>query len=258
MKSFITLLAALLAMAVSLLTVAGLFGVRGAVSARLDETAGLLRALAGESVETVIRVRTTMPLEVEIRITRPTTIDLQLDVSDRLPVKLDVKVHEEIKVPIALDIDEAIDIDSAVLVAAGSKVRAKTDIDIDQPVRWRIANPFRPLLNIKGRVAVDHDVEIEFPEALKVKGRIPVRFPLREEVLVPVDLEIPVDQHLDLELAIRQQAQVGFPEPLLITADIPVDLEIPVRVPLGETAIGPALEKLAAQMAGLLSAPGAR
>lgn len=248
----LALLAASAALLACVLLAGVLLIVRDRIDRRLQETGAILRGLAGESLETTIRVQRTMPLEAEIRIASPTAIDLELDVRDRLPVKLDVKVREEIMVPLDVQIDESITIDSAVLVEAGSKVRVKADIGLDQPVTWRLANPLKPLLNIKGNVPVDHDVEIEFPEALRVKGRIPVKFPLRRDILVPLDLEIPVDQHIDLQLAIRQQARVGFPEPLVITSDIPVVLEIPVLIPLAETPIGPALQRLAERLDTLL------
>ena len=52
---------------------------------------------------------------------------------------------------------------------------------------------------------------------------------------------------------LKQHARVGFPEPLLISGDIPVIVQIPVSIPLRDTPIGPALEKLAAQLDQLLA-----
>lgn len=57
---------------------------------------------------------------------------------------------------------------------------------------------------------------------------------------------------MDLNLAIKQQAIVGFPQPLKITGQIPVAIDIPVKIPLRETPISAALEKIAASLEGLL------
>jgi hypothetical protein len=250
--AFLTWLAALLALAVSVMTVVALLGVRGMVSSRLAETAGLLRALAAESIETTITVRQTMPLDAEIRITRPTEIDLALQVADKLPIRLDVKVEESIAVPLDLQIDERIDIESAVTISEKSNIRVRTDIGVDQPVKWRVAHPISPRLNIKGLVPVDQEMEIDFPEKLQIKGQVPVKFRLQKELIVPVAFDVPVDQMIDLKLAIEQRARVGFPEPLRITGDIQVVMEIPVSIPLQPTPVGKYLEKTAGQLELLL------
>ena len=239
-------------MSLSAITVVSLLGVRTLVASRLDSAAEILRGLTTATIDTTIAVKQTMPLEAEININRPTTIDLDLKVQDKIPVKLDVRVHENLSVPIALDIDEMIDLDSRVRVNNDAKVRVKADLHLEQPVQWRVGGALKPLLNIRGTVPVDHEVEIDFPAELAVKGKIPVKLPLREEIRVPVDIRVPVSEDLDLALAIKQHARVGFPEPLLISGDIPVIVEIPVSIPLRDTPIGPAMEKLAGQLEQLL------
>ena len=119
-------------------------------------------------------------------------------------------------------------------------------------MRWRVANPIIPLLNIKGKVPVDQEVEIAFPDTLKIKGKVPVKFRLEERIDVPIELDVPVDQMLDLKLAIEQRARVGFPEPLRIVGDIPIVVEIPVKVALQPTPVGTYLEKMAGQLDALL------
>jgi hypothetical protein len=135
-----------------------------------------------------------------------------------------------------------------VRIPQNSKIRVRADIPVEQPVRWRVANPIIPLLNIKGSVPVDQDVEIAFPETLPIKGKIPVKFRLQEQIDVPVEFSVPVEQMLDLKLAIEQRAQVGFPEPLHIVGEIPIVIEIPVKVPLQPTPVGTYLEKMAGQI----------
>jgi hypothetical protein len=245
--------AALLALTVSVLTIVSLLGVRTLVASRLDSTAEVLRSLTEATIDTTIAVKQTMPLEAEINISRPTIIDLDLKVQEKIPVKLDVKVRENLTVPIALDIDEMIDLDSHVRLRDDAKVNVKADLHLEQPVQWRLGGMLKPLLNIRSTVPVDHEVEIDFPDKLTVKGKIPVKLPLREEIQVPVDINVPVSENLDLALAIKQHARVGFPEPLLISGDIPVIVQIPVSIPLRDTPIGPALEKLAAQLDQLLA-----
>jgi hypothetical protein len=248
----LVLLLVLVALAFNAFTVAVLLGVRSMASGRLQNVAASMRELAADSIETTITVRQTMPLDAEIRIAKPTEIDLQLQVSDKLPIRLDVKVEESISVPLDLQIDETIDVATSVTIPQKSKIRVRADIGVDQPVKWRVANPISPLLNIKGRVPVDQEVEIAFPETLQIKGKVPVKFRLEEELSVPVAFEVPVDQMLDLKLAIEQRARVGFPESLHIVGDIPVVMEIPVRMPLQTTPVGSYLEKMADQLERLL------
>jgi hypothetical protein len=162
-------------------------------------------------------------------------------------------VDETLTVPLDLEIDEQIPLETAMTIAKKSRVRVKADIDVEQPVRWRLLNRVAPLLNIKGTIPLDQEVEIAFPETLRVRGSIPVKFRLREELRVPVAFEVPVDQMLDLKLAIQQQARVGFPEPLHITGEIPVVLEIPVSIPLEPTPVGTCLHKMAGQLDSLLA-----
>jgi hypothetical protein len=243
---------AVAALAVSLLTMTAMLGVRIVAAGRLQEMATAMRDLAGESLETTITVRQTMPLDAEIRIARPTEIDLALQVADKLPIRLDVKVEKSIAVPLDLQIDERIDIESAVTIPEKSNIRVRADIGVDQPVKWRVAHPISPRLNIKGLVPVDQEMEIDFPEKLQIKGQVPVKFRLQKELIVPVAFDVPVDQMIDLKLAIEQRARVGFPEPLRITGDIPVVMEIPVRIPLQPTPVGKYLEKMAGQLDLLL------
>ena len=72
---------AVAALAVSLLTMTAMLGVRVVAAGRLQHMATAMRDLAGESIETTITVRQTMPLDAEIRIARPTEIDLALQVA---------------------------------------------------------------------------------------------------------------------------------------------------------------------------------
>ena len=245
---------ALVSLVVSLLVTAGvLLGVRAVASGRLLETSAVLRQLAGESIETTIRVKQNMELHAQIEIVEPTNIDLTLGVRDRVPVKMNVKVDEKLTVPLDINIDEMIEVESAAMTASTTRVRAKAEIDFEQPIKWKVASPLSPLINIKGKVPIDHEMDITFPSSLRVSGKIPVRFPLKKELIVPVSLDVPVDHLMDLNLAIKQQALVGFPEPLKITGKIPVAIDIPVKIPLRATPIAAALEKIAASLEGLLA-----
>jgi hypothetical protein len=248
----IAVLLALVALAANAVTVVTLLGVRSLASARLQEVSTDLRGLAAGSIETVISVRQTLQLDADIRIVEPTAIDLTLNLADKVPIRLDVSVKETLKVPLDVPIDQMIDLDTAMTITDKAKIRIKADIKLDQGVRWRVANPFAPLLNIEGNVPLDQDVEISFPQALMVKGQVPVKFRLQDEIEVPVAFEVPVEQMMDLKLAIKQQAQVGFPEPLHIVGDIPVVLEIPVSIPLQPTPVGHFLEKVAGRLESLL------
>lgn len=248
----LVLLLVVIALAGNGLTVAVLLGVRSAAAGRLQEVAASLRGMAGESIETTIALRQTMQLDAEIRITKPTQIDLALVVTDQVPVRLDVKVNQTLKVPLDLPIDQQILLETAVSIPKTSKIRVKADIGFDQPMRWRVVNPIAPSFNIEGQVPVDQNVEISFPDTLPIKGTVPIKFRLQEEVLVPVAFELPIDQMVDLKLAIQQQARVGFPEPLHLVGQIPIIMEIPVQIPLQTTPVGAYLEKMAGQLERLL------
>jgi hypothetical protein len=246
-------LLAVAAMVLSLTTLGALLGVRLVAADRLRQISEAMKELGNASIETTITVRQTLPLSAQINIVKPTQIDLTLDVADKIPIRLEVKVDETLTVPLDLEIDEQIPLETAMTIAKKSRVRVKADIDVEQPVRWRLLNRVAPLLNIKGTIPLDQEVEIAFPETLRVRGSIPVKFRLREELRVPVSFEVPVDQMLDLKLAIQQQARVGFPEPLHITGEVPVVLEIPVSIPLQPTPVGTYLRKMAGQLDSLLA-----
>ena len=246
------ILFSVVSLVVAVLMLAGLAASFFVVSGRLKHMSDAMRELAASSIETTITVRQTMPLDAEIRIAKPTNIDLDLDVNDRLPIRLDVEVKETIGVSLDLQIEENIDIESSVRIPQKSKIRVRADIPVEQPVRWRVANPLIPLLNIKGNVPVDQDVEITFPETLQIKGKVPVKFRLTEQIDVPIEFSVPVEQMLDLKLAIEQRARVGFPEPLNIVGEIPIVMEIPVQIPLQPTPVGIYLEKMAGQIDGLI------
>ena len=246
-------LLAVAAMVLSLTTLGALLGVRLVAADRLRQISEAMKELGNASIETTITVRQTLPLSAQINIVKPTQIDLTLDVADNIPIRLEVKVDETLTVPLDLEIDEQIPLETAMTIAKKSRVRVKADIDVEQPVRWRLLNRVAPLLNIKGTIPLDQEVEIAFPETLRVRGSIPVKFRLREELRVPVAFEVPVDQMLDLKLAIQQQARVGFPEPLHITGEVPVVLEIPVSIPLQPTPVGTYLHKMAGQLDSLLA-----
>jgi hypothetical protein len=244
---------AVLALAVSGTTIAALLGVRALAATRLQGVAADLRGLAGGSIETTITVRQTLDLDAEIQIAAPTKIDLALDVDGKVPVNLRVRINKELKVPITMDIEEMIEMDSIVVVPEPTKVRARADIGLEQALKWRVARPLAPAINISGSIPLDQEIEIEFPDALRVKCDVPVHFPLQTDLLVPLEFDIPVDEVMDLRMAIQQQAEVGFPEPLLITGKVPVVMEIPVLIPLSQTPVGPSLEKVARALDGLLA-----
>ena len=249
----IALIAALVALAGNVILVGALLGVRSIADARLHGVASILRQVAGDSITTTIHMRQPMEMRATIQIVKPTGIDLNLDVHDKLPVQLRVKVDDKLKVPVDLNIDEAVKVDRAVMAADRTKIRARADIKIKQPIQWRVASPLRPLLNIEGSVPLDHEMDVEFPESLRISGTIPVKLNVRETIDVPVNLDVPVDQMMDLNLAIKQRAIVGFPEPLEITGTIPVVIDIPVEIPLAETPIGPALVGIADGLEKLLA-----
>lgn len=247
------LIAAVVALAGNIVLVGALMGARSVADTRLRGIASILREVAGDSITTTIHVRQPMEIRASIQIVKPTGIDLNLDVHDKLPVKLRVKVDEKLKVPVDLNIEESVKVDRAVMAADRTKIRARADIEIKQPIQWRVASPLRPLLNIEGSVPLDHEMDVEFPESLRISGTIPVKLNVRETIDVPVSLDVPVDQTMDLDLAIKQRATVGFPEPLEITGTIPVVIDIPVEIPMAETPIGPALTEIAERLDKLLA-----
>ena len=152
------------AMALSLTTLGVLLGVRLVASDRLRHMSDAMKELGNASIETTITVRQTLPLAAQINIIKPTQIDLTLDVSDKIPIRLEVKVDETLTVPLDLQIDEQIPLVTAMTITEKSRVRVKADIDVEQPVRWRLFNRVAPLLNIKGTIPLDQEVEVAFPE----------------------------------------------------------------------------------------------
>lgn len=163
-------LLAVAALAVSLTTLGTLLGVRLVAADRLRQMSAAMKELGNASIETTITVRQTLPLSAQIKIIKPTQIDLTLDVADKIPIRLEVKVDETLTVPLDLQIDEQIPLVTAMTITEKSRVRVKAEIDLEQPVRWRLIERIAPLLNIKGSVPLDQEMEIHFPETLQVRG----------------------------------------------------------------------------------------
>jgi hypothetical protein len=62
-----------------------------------------------------------------------------------------------------------------------------------------------------------------------------------------------VDQKIDLELLVKQQALVGFPYNMKMKGRIPITMDIPVKIPLRDTPIKTYLDKTANELDGMLS-----
>ncbi len=246
------LLVALLVAAANVLLIGALLKVRSDVKHGLAGAAEELRALGSESIRTTVRIKQVVAIHADLRVDEPTEIDLNMHVKQQVPLKLDVKIDENLTVPLDLTINENIKVAGTPLRLDPTMVRVKADIPIRQPIKWRVALPLQPLLNIRGTVPLDHDVEINFARAVNVSGSIPVRFDLRKTIMVPVKFQVPVDQILDLELPISQRATVGFPQTLKISGMVPVEVEVPVMVPLADTPVKKHLDQLAETVGGLL------
>lgn len=247
------LLAVVLALALlNVLVVIALGVVGGRAAVHLASVSDALRRLGDESIETTVRIRKTVPIEAELEILEPVGVDLTMDVRGKVPVRLRVKVDEKLQVPIDLPIHEEIVVDDVPVRLDETKVRVQTDIKFERPVKWKVASPFAPVLNITGSVPLDQGIRIAFPQAVRVSGKIPVKFPLRETLLVPVSFDVPVDDFMDLDIPIKQRAVVGFPEPLKIRGDFPVAVEIPVRIPLRETVLAKYLDQIAEELRAIL------
>lgn len=251
MKKALPVVVALLALFNVLLVVVG-FIAGGRAAVHLREVAGVLRRLGGESIETTIQIKQVVPIEAQLEIIKPVGVDLAMDVHGKIPVKLNVKLDEQLAVPIEIPINEEIAVAGVPVRLEETKVRVRSDLKLEQPIKWRVASPLAPILNIKASVPLDQDIGVKFSQPVRISGRIPVRFALKEKLMVPIRLDVPVDQLLDLALPISQRATVGFPEPLKIRGDFPVVVDVPVRIPLRETPISSYLDEIAGRLESLV------
>lgn len=253
-KPGLTLWAVVVVLAVvNVVTILLLLSIRERAAGRLERVAETLRQLGASEIDHTVRVRQTMDLEMEIRILEPIDIDLNMELRDEVPIKLTVAVKQDLTVPVHVEIDQTIPIERSVFLPEQATVRVRSDLELDQKVRWLIVGGLGPDLNVEADVNLDQDFTVSFPEPIRVTGEAPIHFPLRTEVEVPLDMNVPVDQMMALQLAIDQRARVGFPEPLKIKGEVPVVLDIPVKIPLAETPIKKHLDETAEALDGMLA-----
>lgn len=249
-----TLIGALVALLlIQLGTVGVLLAVKSKAEKRLKNASGFLRELGEQHIEHLVQVRDSIDVETEISIVEPVPVDIDMLIKDKIPVKMMVNLDEKIAVPVDLTIDELVSVDTNIYLPDTVTVQTNTQIPVDQKFIWMWSKKGGPKMRIKANIPLNQGLDIAFTDALRFKSTIPVRFNLKDEMLVPLKMSIPVDQKIDLALAIDQRATVGFPYNLKMKARIPIVLDIMVKIPLKDTPIKIYLDKTADELDGMLS-----
>lgn len=234
-------------------TIGVLLGVKSKAEKRLSNASGFLRELGEQSIEHLVQVRDSIDVETGITITEPVPVDINLLIKDRIPVKMLVNVSENIAVPVDLTINELVAVDTTISLPDTVSVKANTNIPVNQKFTWLWTKKGGPKLKIKADIPLNQGLDIAFTDELRFKSNIPVRFNLKDQMLVPLNMNIPIDQKIDLALEIDQRANVGFPYNLKMKARIPIVLDIKVLIPLKDTPIKTYLDKTANELDGMLS-----
>ncbi len=249
-----TLIGAILILLIMQLgTIGVLLAVKSKAEKRLKNASGFLRELGEQHIEHLVQVRDSIDVETGITITEPVPVDIRMLIKDRIPVKMMVNVNEDVKVPVDLTINELVSVDTSIFLPDTVSVKADSEIPVDQKFTWMWSKKGGPKMRIKANIPLDQKLDIAFTDQLRFKSTIPVRFNLKDQMVVPLNMNIPVDQKIDLELEIDQKALVGFPYNLKMKARIPIVLDIKVLIPLRDTPIKKYLDKTADELDGMLS-----
>ena len=234
-------------------TVGVLLGVKAKAEKRLSNASGFLRELGEQHIDHLVQVRDSIDVETEITITEPVPVDIDMLIREKIPIKMMVQIDENIEVPVDLKIDELVSVDTSIVLPDTVTVKADSEIPVDQKFVWMWTKKGGPKMRIKADIPLNQELNIAFTDALRFKSTIPVRFNLKDKMLVPLNMSVPVDQNIDLALHVDQKAIVGFPYNLKMKARIPIVLDIQVRIPLRDTPIKKYLDKTADELDGMLS-----
>jgi hypothetical protein len=234
-------------------TIGVLLMIKSKAEKRLTNAAGFLRELGEQHIDHLVQVRDTIDVETEISIIEPVPVDIDMLIRDKIPVRMTVEVREGIQVPVAMNISEVVYVDTSITMKDKANVYANSVIPVNQKFTWLWSKNKGPKMKIKADIPLNQNMEIAFNDKLRFESNIPVRFTLRDNLPVNLDLSIPVDQKIDLELRVKQRAVVGFPFNMKMRGKIPITMDIPVKIPLRDTPIKTYLDKTAAELDGMLS-----
>jgi hypothetical protein len=234
-------------------TIGILLLVKSKAEKRLTNASGYLRELGEQYIEYLVEVQDTLDVETEISIIEPVPVDIDMLIRDKIPVRMNVEVNEKLSVPVAMNISEVVHVDTSITMKEKADVYAKSVIPVNQKFTWLWSKTKGPKMKIKAEIPLDQNMQIAFNDKLRFESDIPVRFTLRDNLPVGLDLDIPVDQKIDLALKVKQRAVVGFPFTMKMRGKIPITMKIPVKIPLRETPIKTYLDKTADELDDMLS-----
>lgn len=234
-------------------TIAVLLMVKSKAENRLSKASGFLRELGEQEIDHLVKVRDTIDVETEITITQPVPVDIDMLIRDKIPVHMNVGVRENLTVPVSMRINEVVHVDTSIVMKDKANVHANSVIPVNQKFTWLWGKNKGPKMKIKADIPLDQDMAIAFNDKLRFESDIPVRFTLKDNLPVGLNMDIPVDQKIDLNLLVKQRATVGFPVNLKMKGKIPIIMDIPVKIPLRDTPIKTYLDKTANELDGMLS-----
>jgi len=210
-----------------------------------------LRELGNQYIIYEVDILDTIPLSTKINIENKTLVGILMDLNDSVKIDMVAKYHDGINVPVNFNLDEIVNIDTMLTLPDSLSLLANCKIPVNQ--KFSLPNLEGIKVAVQATIPLNQLISARAPGPIRFKSHIPIRMKIVQNLPINLDLRIPINERVKLNLPIANYASIYFPEPLLISGRIPIHLRVPIKIPLSKTPIKQYLDSTANDLDGLLN-----
>lgn len=202
-----------------------------------------LEQIGNSYIEYTAVIRDTIPLFSDVSILNETPVHLDMRLNNTLPVKFTQTVTDSFSLPVKLQVKDVLSVDTVLTIPSDMQLLAEGNIPIDQKITMSGLGNMK--MRTRAQIPLSQVLNVKMLNSPTFSTHIPVTMNIDQRIPVKLDLKLPVDQRIAVNMPIRSMAKVSFPGKVKILGYIPIELEVPVRIPLANTPLKIHLDKAA-------------
>lgn len=218
---------------------------------RLKILGDTMEEMAQQHIVTEVTVNESIPLKSDISVCKPVNVGIDMTVKSEIPFRAEIPVNENMLVPFKIGVQDYIKLDTTIKVTDYVHILVDDTIPLDQKVKMPIFGKHGPSVPIQGLIPLKQDLLVGFDEELPVNSVVPIDMLIVDTLPVGLDMKIPVDLMVPINIPLHTTATVSFSGPMPVDAKIPIELTIPVDIPLEATSLAKYFKKMAKGLRGL-------
>lgn len=207
-----------------------------AAESRMQQAADLIESIGDAKFFVEADINDTMPVKSSIRIPVQIPVLVSMSIMVDVPITMDVAVNNEMKVPFDLTIKQIVPVDTFFQFPDPVSAYVNDSLSLASKLKIRLWPGFNIPFSVKGEVPMQQGLIFSM-QSMRISADIPIAMRVQDSIPVHLDMNIPIQEHLQWPMMVNSKATITFYEELPIEAMFPIHLKVPVEVDFSKTPL---------------------